>query len=386
MSSPMPYTMSPSAMLETPDVASMLIEAPIDNRNKWMNMLNKWDSQPPQPLELYELVKEGIPCQKIRLKFWTRLLDCKDASSRFPGLFNKLSNSKQHDEETELYIKKDVHRTFPQFLLFASEDSPGQKAMTKILLAYAYYDDKVGYVQGMAFLAGFLYLTVYMSHHNLNTIDDVEHFYSSNPNPNLDEDTIHEATFWLFMQLFQHRKYSLKDVYRPGLPRLHLVTYMIDTLLRDSLPKVHQHLENQCLVPQAYISPFVIALFTNRFAYSTSALLFDMFLTDGWRVITRTMVGLIDYTKGMILKKNTAEIIPFLYSISATLTPKELLNVSTRVKLDDKTIHSYMALYEKSLPTVERNKIAEYRRSRRKIIAATRRSQIYTKVLDTLQL
>lgn len=50
-------------------------------------------------------------------------------------------------------ITRDINRTFPQYSMFAEAGGIGQSALFHVLIAYAQLDAKVGYCQGMGFIA-----------------------------------------------------------------------------------------------------------------------------------------------------------------------------------------------------------------------------------------
>ena len=55
--------------------------------------------------------------------------------------------------ETCIQIDRDISRTFPKNDYFKSGGA-GQKKLKKVLTAFACYDDKADYVQGMNFVVG----------------------------------------------------------------------------------------------------------------------------------------------------------------------------------------------------------------------------------------
>ena len=71
---------------------------------------------------------------------------------------NSAANEPFHESSVEL-IKLDVSRTFPQ-LCFFQRDGPYHEALHSVLGAYACYNTKMGYVQGMSFLTAILLLNM----------------------------------------------------------------------------------------------------------------------------------------------------------------------------------------------------------------------------------
>ena len=81
------------------------------------------------------------------------------------------------NDEDEKQIQKDINRTMAELQLWPEDSKGGNNKLYNVLLAYSNYDNEVGYVQGMNYLAGILL------------------FYIS------DE----EKVFWCLQQLMQKR-------------------------------------------------------------------------------------------------------------------------------------------------------------------------------------
>ena len=107
-------------------------------------------------------------------------------------------------------ILRDINRSYPKYLYFA-KGGLGQKEMENVLIAYSKYDPRIGYVQGMNFIAGAL-----LYH------------------------CPEEIAFWIFVSLMDY--YKIKELYSPGLPGLYKYSYIIDSLISENLPDLSQHL------------------------------------------------------------------------------------------------------------------------------------------------
>ena len=56
--------------------------------------------------------------------------------------------------------------------------------------------------------------------------------------------------------------YCLADVWRPGLPRLKLVAYQLEELLKLKLPTLANHFEGLDLPLEIFVAPWILTLFT----------------------------------------------------------------------------------------------------------------------------
>lgn len=60
----------------------------------------------------------------------------------------------------ESVIQRDINRTFPAHAFFKQSGGLGQDSLYRISKAYSVYDEEIGYVQGLSFLAAALLLHV----------------------------------------------------------------------------------------------------------------------------------------------------------------------------------------------------------------------------------
>lgn len=113
-----------------------------------------------------------------RLKFWNHRTRFVFYQHKYQGLyFNILDTHRRKIEldqynsdtrenstsggisQTILEIQKDIDRTLPTLKYFKGKNSPGQQQLERMLTGVALYYKKLGYVQGMNFLAATLILT-----------------------------------------------------------------------------------------------------------------------------------------------------------------------------------------------------------------------------------
>lgn len=60
----------------------------------------------------------------------------------------------------EANILKDIHRTFPELKLFTEDCKSGKNRLYNVLKAYSCFDNTIGYVQGMNYLAAMLLIHI----------------------------------------------------------------------------------------------------------------------------------------------------------------------------------------------------------------------------------
>jgi hypothetical protein len=159
-------------------------------------------------------------------------------------------------------IERDIHRTFPRESLFSDLGGLGQTSLFRVLVAYAQFDRRVRYCQGMGFLAAL--------------------FLSYLPE---------EEAFWLLLAVLQGVKWRLADIFAPGLPLVHRRCFQIHALARRFLPAVFNRLDAYQLHPTMYAAQWVITIYTYTFPFELVARLWDAFLSEGWKIVYRVALA-----------------------------------------------------------------------------------------------
>jgi len=103
---------------------------------------------------------EGIP-QQYRGKIWIAMSGANIFKKKNPGLFEKLLE--EVDQEQKGNIEMDTKRLRLNSYFEAHLEDSSIEAIQNILFAWCSYDPDIGYVQGMAYIATLIYVTVVLN-------------------------------------------------------------------------------------------------------------------------------------------------------------------------------------------------------------------------------
>eukprot|EP00668_Euglena_longa_P011663 GGOE01014074.1.p1 GENE.GGOE01014074.1~~GGOE01014074.1.p1 ORF type:complete len:376 (-),score=84.96 GGOE01014074.1:217-1344(-) len=240
-------------------------------------------------------VRQGIP-DGLRGVIWQHMVDSKERQLRFPGLYAKL---KAFPSGNERQIKRDLHRTFPDDPFFKERDGEGQRALFNVLNAHASFDSRTGYMQGMAFVVGFL----------LRYVSE-------------------ETAFWMFVSLMQDSLYKLRLLYGPGVGGFLLMIFQVDKLVELYLPAIASHLASAHFNAEIYAPPFIPSLFVGRMSREAGARVLDLFLCEGDSVITRLFLGLLKYSEDEILTSEPERVLSILNATCENANMQRLLRLA----------------------------------------------------------
>ncbi|XP_036337827.1 rab GTPase-activating protein 1-like isoform X2 [Rhagoletis pomonella] len=227
-----------------------------DKLDEWDPILKEWDGEK-RPKNLPPLVRLGIP-EALREKIWQKLANV-EGKTEMLDMYKILITK---ETKCETVIQRDIHRTFPAHKCFKETGGSGQDALFKVSKAYAVYDSEVGYCQGLSFIAASLLLHM-----------------------------PEEDAFCVLVALMYD--YGLRDLYKQGFEVLYLRLYQLDRLIKDQLPKLHEHFAACGIETHMYASQWFLTLFTARFPLSFVFHVLDVFLLDGVPLLFQVAVTLL---------------------------------------------------------------------------------------------
>jgi hypothetical protein len=283
---------------------------------KWRAMLQDWEGTlARRPGLLKRRLRKGVP-DCLRGAVWPLVTGGAALKAAHPGEFARLT-ALTPSRADMLCISLDLPRTYPNHFLFTTEGSAsepatpasalrpddalvhGQAALRNILRASAVYDPRVGYCQGMAFVAGLL--LTYMPE---------------------------EDAFWTLVALLQGPRHALAGMYAPGLPRFAEVMHVFSTLVKETTPRLAAHFQSLGVDHAMYASQWFITLFTYSFPFDVVTRIWDMWALEGWKVVYRVALAVLKANERALLQMDFDELMPALKALSSTHSAEQVVKVS----------------------------------------------------------
>lgn len=172
----------------------------------------------------------------FRTKAWTSVL-YKPGKKKYSVICEEFKNKPGAIKELEDVIHMDVLRSY------ANNSSINMLQLESILKAYAFYRPKVGYCQGMHYLAG-----------TLSQILKNE-----------------ERTFWCLDELI--RVHHMQELYGNDMAKLRVFFYVLDRLISLFLPELRTTLNYENIVSSTYSSTWFVTLFAGQLSSKPEVLL-----------------------------------------------------------------------------------------------------------------
>ncbi|XP_041856805.1 growth hormone-regulated TBC protein 1-A-like [Melanotaenia boesemani] len=221
-------------------------------------------------LTVKRFVRKGVP-NEHRARIWMAASGAEEQLKSKPGYYQSLL-AMEHDTKLKETIHTDMHRTFPDNILFQTKAEPGlQKALYNVLLAYGQHNQSVGYCQGMNFIAGYLIII---------TKDE-------------------EKSFWLMDALLDR---ILPDYYSPDMLGLKIDQEVLGELVKTKAPAVGQLMAQYPGIWTLVVSRWFICLYIDILPIETVLRIWDCLFYEGSKVLFRVGLTLVLHHQTEILR------------------------------------------------------------------------------------
>lgn len=89
--------------------------------------------------------------------------------------------------------------------------------------------------------------------------------------------------------------YGMDAMFIPGMPRVKHCLHQFSKFFEFHLPELYFHFESEAIDPSAFASSWFLSLFTSTrlFPYQTLALIWDIFLMNGWSIIFQIALAIL---------------------------------------------------------------------------------------------
>jgi len=195
----------------------------------------------------------------------------------------------------------------------------GQAALRRVLRAYSMYDTEVGYCQGMNFIAA-MFLT----------------FLSE------------EEAFWLLVVVMNEEPYKLRELFGEDMAGTHEVLYIAEKLIQQFLPKLSAHMEKENIHISMFVTQWLLTIYTSTFPFELVSRVWDCFLVEGWKVVYRVMLALLDFASKDLLKLGFEQILTYFRDFPTKVDGGVIMNGSLKIALKRKHIQKHVNEWRRS--------------------------------------
>uniref|UniRef100_H3B1A6 TBC1 domain family member 10C n=1 Tax=Latimeria chalumnae TaxID=7897 RepID=H3B1A6_LATCH len=289
---------------------------------KWIDMIGQWEKFMNRKHKKVKIqCRKGIP-SSLRARCWPLLCGAQAKMDQNKNRYQEL-DAEPGDKQWIDTIEKDIHRQFPFHEMFISPEGHGQQGLLRVLKAYTVYRPEEGYCQAQGPVAAVLLMQMPV-----------------------------EQAFWCLVQICEQ---YLPGYYSPGLEAVQLDGLVLVVLLKKTCPVAYKHLKKHSVDPLLYVTEWFLCLFARTLPFPTVLRVWDMFFSEGVKVLFRVALVLLKIALGSSEKLRDCQ--------GLVETLEKLRNIPAKFLQEDFLIQEVcdMALSEREIDKVCRMQLRKKR-------------------------
>lgn len=256
------------------------------------------------------------------------------------SLYNThLDKKSEHDQQ----IKLDIDRTYTKFNFYKNKKNI--EKLFNVLHVLACDNLDFGYTQGFNFIVGY-----FLMRHDGDEI----------------------KTFKLITSFLKNDKYGLKGLFIDEFPKLFLTKYQITKLIEKYLPELDSYFKNIKLDMLSWLSSWILTLFAKNLEQLNLIEMnkfFDYYIKEGWIVVIKFCMIILEQTKSNILTKDFSELL--VYFNDKIWDDLNLENIDELIKNNPITLYELVDLeieYVKNLSKPQKKQKKKLTKTEKNII------------------
>jgi predicted 2-oxoglutarate/Fe(II)-dependent dioxygenase YbiX len=151
-----------------------------------------------------------------------------------------------------------------------------------------------------------------------------------------------EESFWLLVIVMNEEPYKLRELFGEDMAGTHEVLYIAEKLLQQFLPKLSQHFETESIHISMFVTQWLLTVYTSTFPFELVSRVWDSFLVEGWKVVYRVMLALMEAASKDIMNYSFEQILNYFRDFPHTVDGTKIMNASLKIPLKRKHIQKHV--------------------------------------------
>ena len=151
-----------------------------------------------------------------------------------------------------------------------------------------------------------------------------------------------EEAFWLLVVVMNEEPYMLRELFGEDMSGTHEVLYIAEKLISQFLPKLSHHLEAENIHISMFVTQWLLTLYTSTFPFELVSRVWDCFLVEGWKVVYRVMLSLLEFASKDLLDLQFEHILNYFRDYPTKVDGGTIMNGSLKIALKRKHIQKHV--------------------------------------------
>lgn len=133
----------------------------------------------------------------------------------------------------------------------------------------------------------------------------------------------------------------MRGLFLEGMQGTHQVLYVAEKLTLQFLPRLSKHMEKENIHITMYATQWLLTLYTSSFQFDLVTRVWDVFLGEGWKIVFRVMLALLQDAQPTLMNLGFEEILAFFRELPDNTDGTHIMDLAMKIPLRKKHIEKY---------------------------------------------
>ena len=133
----------------------------------------------------------------------------------------------------------------------------------------------------------------------------------------------------------------MRGLFGEGMQETHQVLYIAEKLTHQFLPKLAKHLEKESVHITMYATQWLLTLYTSSFEFDLVTRVWDCFLAEGWKIVYRVMLALLQHSQSALMTLSFEDILAFVRELPDLINGSQIMDIALKIPLRQRHLEKY---------------------------------------------
>jgi len=134
---------------------------------------------------------------------------------------------------------------------------------------------------------------------------------------------------------------QMRGLFIEGMQGTHQVLHVAEKLTVQFLPRLAKHLEKENIHITMYATQWLLTLYTSSFQFDLVTRVWDVFLGEGWKIVYRVMLALLQDSQSTLMTLGFEEILAYFRELPGNTDGNRIVDAAMKIPLRRKHIEKY---------------------------------------------
>jgi hypothetical protein len=139
---------------------------------------------------------------------------------------------------------------------------------------------------------------------------------------------------------------KMGGLFGEGMRDTHKVLFVAEKLIHHYLSRLARHFDKEHVHLTMYATQWLLTQFTSNFKFDLVFRVWDAFLGEGWKIIYRVMLALMQKYQSQLLKMSFEEILTFFRELPTKIEGNQIMDMALKIPLRKKVMDKYEKEWE----------------------------------------